>query len=47
MLISQLHLAMLKAHNTFVDEARLTRIANGRVFDEAAGNYDALSVAHP
>jgi hypothetical protein len=36
MLISQLHLAMLKAHNTFVDEARLTGTANDRVFDEAA-----------
>jgi hypothetical protein len=36
MLMSQLHLAMLKAHNTFVDEARLTRVADGRVFDEAA-----------
>jgi hypothetical protein len=36
MLISPLHLAMLKAHNTFVDEARLTGIANDRVFDEAA-----------
>jgi len=34
MLISQLHLAMLKAHNTFVDEARLDRAA--KVFDEAA-----------
>jgi len=36
MLVSQLHLAMLKAHNAFVDEARLTGIVNGRVFDEAA-----------
>jgi hypothetical protein len=36
MLISQLHLAMLKAHNTFVDEARRGGTANGRVFDEAA-----------
>jgi Animal haem peroxidase len=36
MLISQLHLAMLKAHNTFVDEARLAGAANDRVFDEAA-----------
>jgi hypothetical protein len=33
-LISQLHLAMLKAHNKFVDEARLTGVANDRVFDE-------------
>ena len=34
LLISQLHLAMLKAHNAFVDEARLSGMAN--VFDEAA-----------
>ena len=36
MLISQLHLAMLKSHNVFVDEARLAGAANDRVFDEAA-----------
>ena len=36
MLISQLHLAMLKAHNGFVDEARRAGITNDRVFDEAA-----------
>lgn len=36
MLISQLHLAMLKAHNALVDEARLAGVANDRVFDEAA-----------
>jgi hypothetical protein len=36
MLMSQLHLAMLKAHNAFVDEARLAGVANSRVFDEAA-----------
>ncbi len=36
LLISQLHLAMLKAHNTFVDEARLRGVPNGRVFEEAA-----------
>lgn len=36
MLISQLHLAMLKAHNKFVDEARASGVANDRVFDEAA-----------
>ena len=36
MLMSQLHLAMLKAHNGFVDEARLTGVSNDRVFDEAA-----------
>jgi len=35
MLMSQLHLAMLKAHNAFVDEGRLARAANDRVFDEA------------
>jgi hypothetical protein len=34
--MSQLHLAMLKAHNAFVDEARRTGVANDRVFDEAA-----------
>ena len=36
MLISQLHLAMLKAHNSFVDEARLAGVPNDHVFDEAA-----------
>jgi hypothetical protein len=36
MLMSQLHLAMLKAHNAFVDEARLAGVANSHVFDEAA-----------
>ena len=36
MLISQLHLAMLKAHNALVDEVRRTEAANDRVFDEAA-----------
>ena len=36
MLLSQLHLAMLKAHNAFVDEARLAGAANDRVFEEAA-----------
>jgi hypothetical protein len=36
MLMSQLHLAMLKAHNAFVDEVRSTGISNDRVFDEAA-----------
>jgi len=36
MLMSQLHLAMLKAHNTFVDEVRRTGVANDRVFDQAA-----------
>jgi hypothetical protein len=36
MLMSQLHLAMLKAHNAFVDEARLTGVPNDRIFDEAA-----------
>jgi hypothetical protein len=35
-LLAQLHLAMLKAHNAFVDEARGTGVANDRVFDEAA-----------
>jgi Animal haem peroxidase len=36
MLMSQLHLAMLKAHNAFVDDARRTGTPNNRVFDEAA-----------
>jgi hypothetical protein len=36
MLMSQLHLAMLKAHNAFVDEARRKGVAGDRVFDEAA-----------
>ena len=36
MLISQLHLAMLKAHNAFVDEASRAGTSNGRVFEEAA-----------
>jgi hypothetical protein len=36
MLMSQLHLAMLKAHNAFVDEVRLSGVTNDRVFDEAA-----------
>src|SRR5215813_4554111 len=36
MLMSQLHLAMLKAHNAYVDEARSTGISNNHVFDEAA-----------
>jgi Animal haem peroxidase len=36
MLVSQLHLSMLKAHNGFVDEAQNAGVANGRVFDEAA-----------
>jgi hypothetical protein len=36
-LISQLHLAMLKAHNKFVDEARLRGVANDSgAFDEGA-----------
>jgi hypothetical protein len=35
MLMSQLHLAMLKAHNAFVDEARRTGVANDKVFEEA------------
>ena len=35
MLMSQLHLAMLKAHNAFVGEARCKRVANDNVFGEA------------
>jgi hypothetical protein len=36
MLMSQLHLAMLKAHNRFVDHVRLRGVVGDRVFDEAA-----------
>jgi hypothetical protein len=36
MLISQLHLAVLKAHNAFVDDARRAGVPNDCVFDEAA-----------
>jgi hypothetical protein len=36
MLMSQLHLAMLKSHNAFVDEGRSTGVPNDRAFDEAA-----------
>jgi hypothetical protein len=36
MLISQLHLAVLKAHNAFVDDARLAGVSSDHVFDEAA-----------
>ena len=36
MLVSQLHLAMLRAHNGFVDELRLAGAASDHVFDEAA-----------
>src|SRR5882757_8738177 len=36
MLISQLHLAILKAHNAFVDEVRTAGTTSDRVFDEAA-----------
>ena len=35
MLMSQLHLAMLKAHNKFVDEARFGGVVSDHVFDEA------------
>jgi hypothetical protein len=36
MLISQLHLAMLKAHNAFVDETRQSGVPDARVFEEAS-----------
>jgi len=36
MLMSQLHLAMLKAHNAFVDQVRQSGVAIGAAFDEAA-----------
>jgi Animal haem peroxidase len=35
MLISQLHLAVLKAHNAFVDDARRASVPAGWVFEEA------------
>jgi Animal haem peroxidase len=35
MLMSQMHLAMLKAHNAFVDEVRLSGVRSDHVFDEA------------
>src|SRR5580765_2749463 len=35
-LVAQMHLAMLKLHNDFVDEARRAKLAEGRVFAEAA-----------
>jgi Animal haem peroxidase len=38
MLISQLHLAMLKAHNAFVDEARLNGTPADAIFETAARN---------
>lgn len=36
MLVSQMHLAMLKAHNAFVDDARRSGVPNDHVFNEAA-----------
>lgn len=36
MLVAQLHLAMLRAHNRFVDELRQEGVANDQVFEEAA-----------
>ena len=38
MLISQLHLAMLKAHNAFVDDARRNGTPADGVFEAAARN---------
>lgn len=35
-LMAQMHLAMLKLHNSFVDEARHRQVASDRVFEEAA-----------
>lgn len=35
-LVAQMHLAMLKLHNSFVDEARRGQVANDRVFQDAA-----------
>jgi hypothetical protein len=36
MLMSQLHLAMLKSHNALVDDGRSTGVPNDRAIDEAA-----------
>lgn len=36
MLVSQFHLAMLKAHNALVDEARRAGTASDQIFDEAS-----------
>jgi hypothetical protein len=36
MLMSQLHLAMLKAHNSFVDKVPIAGTATDRIFEEAA-----------
>ena len=36
-LVAQMHLAMLKLHNSFVDEARRRQVASDRVFQEAVG----------
>jgi hypothetical protein len=44
MLMSQLHLAMLKAHNAFVDEVRLTAAANDRVRRSGPAVAVALSM---
>ena len=35
MLVAQMHLAMLKAHNALVDDARRRRVPESRVFDSA------------
>jgi hypothetical protein len=35
-LVAQMHLAMLKLHNSFVDEARHRQVTSYRVFEEAA-----------
>src|SRR5262245_838791 len=36
LLVAQMHLAMLKLHNSFVDQARQRQVTNDRVFEEAA-----------
>ena len=36
MVMAQMHLAMLKAHNAFVDDARARRVSDRAVFDTAA-----------
>ena len=47
MLISQLHLAVLKAHNAFVDDARLAGVSSDDVFDEAANRGPKPGMSRP
>jgi hypothetical protein len=41
-LVSQMHLAMLKLHNSFVDQARRGQVANDRVFEEAVRQFGGI-----